>query len=180
MLHGKKKDGGEKKASKRPPPEHAASNPSSQQSATPSLHNAQTSTQSKQLRNRAHSQAQQRQPSSTSRKRKATTSPSQRPATRQRNDFPKLKNEAYIRKTMRIPTPEEYPDAPKNVFKTPGASIRSLAHDHKLAECRSEFTALAGSAHQCTAYYNSAMHNQVVVGEGRTKASHSTSCRRVY
>ena len=180
MLHGRERNGGKKEVSKRPPPEYAASNPSPQQSATPSRRNAQTPTQFKQLSNRAHRQAQQGQLSGMSRKRKATTSPSQRPATRQRSNYPNLKDEAYIRKTMRIPTPEEYPDAPKTVFKTPKASMYSLAQNRGFAECRSEFTVLAADAHQCTAYYNSAMHNQVVVGEGRTKASHSTSCRRVY
>ncbi len=175
MLHGKKRNGGEKEAFTRSPPRHAASTPSSHQSATPSRHNAQTSTQSKQLSNRAYRQVHLEQSSVVSRKRKATASLSQRPATRQRGDAPKLKDEAYIRKTMRIPTPQEYPDAPQNFFKTPKATIYNLTHNRGLAECRSEFTALAGDAHQCTAYYNSATQNQVVLGEGRTKASRSTS-----
>lgn len=175
MLHGKNRNGGEKEAFTRSPAQHTASTPSFHQSATPSRHNAQTSTQPKQLSNRAYSKVHLEQSSVGSRKRKATASLSQRPATRQRGDAPKLKDEAYIRKTMRIPTPQEYPDAPQNFFKTPKATIYNLAHNRGLAECRSEFTALAGDAHQCTAYYNSATHNQVVVGEGRTKASRSTS-----
>ena len=72
---------------------------------------------------------------------------------------------------MRIPTPQDYPNAPQNIFKTPKVSIYHVADG--LAECRSEINTLDESAFQCVAYYNSAMHNQVVVGEGRTKASSS-------
>lgn len=153
-LHGMKRHGAENEASKRLPPERVASNPSYHQSATPSRH-----------------QAQRGQDREFGRKRKATASVSQRPARRQRGNAPELKDEAYIRSTMHMPTPNEYPDAPQDVFKNPRGSIFNLAHGHGLAKCRSETTLLAHDAHQCTAYYISATHNQVVVGEGRTKAS---------
>lgn len=175
MLHGKNRNGGEKEASKRHLPAHAASNPSFQHSADTSHHTAQTSTQSNQRSDRTHKKFEREQPNVSSRKRKATASLSQRPTRRQRGNAPELKDEAYIRSTMHMPTPQEYPDAPKDVFKNPKVSIYNVAHGQGLAECRSEFTALAQGAYQCTAYYNSAMHNQAVVGEGRTKASPSFS-----
>ena len=171
MLHGKNRNGGEKEASNRHPPSHAASNPSIQHSAATSPHTAQNSTQSHQRSDRTHKNFQREQPIFSSRKRKAAASLSQRPARRQRGNAPELKDEAYIRNTMHMPTPQEYPDAPKDVFKNPKVSIYNVAHGQGLAECRSEFTALAQGAYQCTAYYNSAMHNQAVIGEGRTKAS---------
>lgn len=170
MLHGKKRNGGVEEASKGDPPAHAASNPTIQHSVATSHHTAQTSTQSNQRGNRTQKNFQREQPSVPSRKRKAVASLSQRPARRQRGNAPELKDEAYIRSTMRMPTPQEYPDAPKDVFKNPKASIYNVA-GQGIAECRSEFIALAQGAYQCTAYYNSAMQNQAVVGEGRTKAS---------
>lgn len=166
MLHGKKKNGGKDQPSKAP-------NPSSHQSPTPSHHKGRSSVQSQQWINRSRKQAQQGHTDIVGGKRKATASLSQRPARRQRGNDPDLKDEAYVRSTMHIPTPQEYPDAPQDIFKNPKSSIYNIAQG--LAECRSEITALAHGAYQCTAYYTSAMHNQVVVGEGRTKASRSTS-----
>ena len=171
VLHGKKRNGVERETSRGDPPAHAASNPSFQQTAATSRHTAQTSTQSSQRGNQTHKNFQREQPSVSSRKRKAAASLSQRPARRQRGNAPELKDEAYIRSTMHMPTPQEYPDAPKDVFKNPKASMYNVAHGQGFAECRSEFLALAQGAYQCTAYYNSATHNQAVVGEGRTKAS---------
>lgn len=173
MLHGKNRDGGEKEASKRHPPAHSASNPSFQRSAAASHQTAQTSTQFNQRSDRTHRDLQREQPNVSSRKRKAAASLSQRPARRQRGNAPELKDEAHIRSTMHMPTPQEYPDAPIDVFKNPKASIYNVAHGQGVAECRSEFTALAQGAYQCTAYYNSATHNQAVIGEGRTKVGPS-------
>lgn len=173
MLHGKKKDGGEGEASRGDLSTHAASNLSFQQSSATTHHTAQTSTQSSQRGNRTHKNLLREQPSVSSRKRKAVASLSQRPPRRQRGNAPELKDEAYIRSNMHMPTPQDYPDAPKDVFKNPKASMYNVAHGQGLAECRSEFIALAQGAYQCTAYYNSAMHNQAVVGEGRTKVGRS-------
>lgn len=170
MLYGKKENGGEKETSRRPMPEQAASNPSSHHSGVPSHHGAQTSPGSKQS---SKSSKKQSRSEKFSNKRKATASLSDRPARRKRGDASALKDEAYIRSNMRIPTPQDYPNAPQNIFKTPKVSIYNVADG--LAECRSEINALDKYAFQCVAYYNSAMHNQVVVGEGRTKASFSIS-----
>lgn len=167
MLFGKENNGGEKEASKSLPRKHATSNPSSHQTV---MH---SHTQSKQPSEFPRKQAQLRKPAIVSRERKATASLSQRPTRRQRGNAPELKDEAYIRRTMRMPTPQEYPGTPQDGFKQPKVSIYNVANG--LAECRSETTALYQDAYQCTAYYNSAMHNQVVVGEGRTKASCSLS-----
>lgn len=175
MLHGKKRDRGDKEAFNRPQPEHTASDLTSHQSATSSRHNGQTSSQSNQPSDRPQKQSRRGQPGDLSRKRKATASLGRRPARRQRGNTPEIKDEAYIRSTMHMPTPTEYPDAPPDVFKNPKSSIYNLAHGRGLAECRSEITALAEDAYQCTAYYNSATHNQAVIGEGRTKASRSGS-----
>lgn len=169
MLHGKKRDRGDKEAFNRPQPEHTASDLTSHQSATSFRHNGQTSSQSNQPSDRPQKQSRRGQPGDLSRKRKATASLGRRPARRQRGNTPEIKDEAYIRSTMHMPTPTEYPDAPPDVFKNPKSSIYNLAHGRGLAECRSEITALAEDAYQCTAYYNSATHNQAVIGEGRTK-----------
>ena len=177
MLYGKKENGGEKETSRRPMPEQAASNPSSNHSGVPSHHGAQTSTQSKQSSKSTKKQT-MREQAAASRKRKATASLSDRPARRKRGNGQELKDEAYIRSNMRIPTPQDYPNAPPNIFKTPKVSIYSVANG--LAECRSETNALDTYAFQCVAHYNSAMHNQVVVGEGRTKASFSFLLSGVY
>ena len=163
MLHRKKGNDAGNDASKRPSSEHAASQPSSQQSTAPSRRSAQKSTQSQQASKAAHKQIQSRQPRTLDRKRKA----------------PKLKDEAYIRSTMHIPRTKDYPGLPTDIFKNPRACILNIALGCSLAECRTEFTALSNDAFQCTAYYNSAMHSEAVVGEGRTKASHSVSGGRV-
>ena len=175
VLHGKKGSGGGKDAARRSPSEHAATQPSSHQSANASRHNAQKSKQSEQSDNRPNRNHQREQPGTMSRKRKATGPLAQPSSRRQRSNAPKLKDEAYIRSTMRIPTPQEYPNAPEDVFKNPKSSIVRVAHGCQLAECRSEFTALSKDAYQCTVYYNSAMHSEAVVGEGRTQASRSVS-----
>ena len=171
MLHGNRRNGGGKETPNRPPPAHAASNHSPHQSATSSHHNAKTSTPVKlSIHKRSQKQYQRGHTAIGSRKRKATAPLSQRPARRQRGNATELKDEAYIRSSMHIPTPQEYPDAPAFIFKTPKGTIHNSAQG--LAECRTEHILLAKDVHQCTVYYNSAMHNQAVIGEGRTKASH--------
>ena len=172
MLHGEKRKSGEKESPERPSPVPAASTPS-HHSATLSRHNAQTDKHPEQPRNPPQRQAQREQPHVRTGKRKALASLSQRPATRQRGNALELKDEAYIRSTMQMPTPQDYPDAPRDFFKNHKTSMFNIAQN--LATCRSEFTALSHDAHQCTAYYDSAMHNQAVAGEGRTKASLSVS-----
>ena len=163
MLHRKKGNDAGNDASKRPSSKHAASQPASQQSTAPSRRSAQKSTQSQQASKAAHKQIQSRQPRTLNKTRKA----------------PKLKDEAYIRSTMHIPRPDDYPTLRKDLFKNPRTCILNIGLGHCMAECRTEFTALSKDAFQCTAYYDSAMHSEAVVGEGRTKASHSVSGGRV-
>lgn len=173
ILHAKKRIVGEKVASKSSSLDHAPSHPSPHSSAMPSRHNAQQSTRSQQPSNGSRKGHRWEGRGNTNKKRKAAASQSQPSAKRQRSDAPELKDEYYVRRTMRIPTPQEYPNAPKYLLTKPKASIVNVAHGSHLAECRSEFVALANDAHQCTAYYDSAMHNEAVIGEGRTKASRS-------
>lgn len=168
MLHGAKRLEWRKEALKGPPPEHAASNTS--------RHDTQTVTQSERPRKSPPEKAKQRWSGSSSSRRNARPAKpakSAKPAARQRANAPQLKDEAYIRSTMNMPTPKEYPDAPKDVFKHPKSAFYNIAGG--FSECRSELTALAAGAYQCTAYYKSATHNQVVIGEGRTKVRRSNS-----
>ena len=174
VLHGKKGNGGGKDGARRSPSEHAATQPS-HQSNTASRHNVQKSKQSEQSSNRPNRNHQRGKSGTMSRKRKATSPLAQPTSRRQRSNASKLKDEAYIRSTMRMPTPQEYPNAPEDVFKNPRSSIIRVAHGYQLAECRSEITALSKDAYQCTAFYKSAMHSEAVVGEGRTQASLSVS-----
>ena len=125
-------------------------------------------------RHRAHSSVKPAPPGS-SRKRKADDSTSQRPAQRRRGGqdaaHMELKDEAYIRKTMRIPGPEDYPDLPANLFK----NIKGSLHDASqgIAEIQSDIKMLTSyrtmEVFQTTLRYESTVHNEVVIGEGRTK-----------
>ena len=121
-------------------------------------------------RHRVHSSVKPAPPGS-SRKRKADNSISQRPAQRRRGgqDAPhlELKDEAHIRKTMRVPVPEDYPDLPANLFK----QIKGSIHDatQGIAEVQCDIKMLTNQVFQTTLRYKSAVHNEVVIGEGRTK-----------
>ena len=163
MLHGKERNRGEKVASKRPPSEHAPLQPSRGHTRESALNKM---VKSKPLWQGRGSMRKKRERAAASSQREPTAKP-------QRSNALKLKDEAYIRSTMRMPTPQDYPSLPQDVFKTPKTSILSVARGAQLAECRSEFVALSKNAYQCTAYYNSAMHSEAVIGEGRTEASRS-------
>ena len=168
MLHGKERNRGENVASKRTPPEPPR--------LQPSRHRARDSAQSTRRRKKQHWKGRGsnwKKRESAAVERAAAVSQSEPTAKVQRSNAPKLKDEAYIRSTMRMPTPQDYPSLPQDVFKTPRSSILNIAHGFQLAECRSDVVALAKNVYQCTLYYNSAMHNEAVVGEGRTEASRS-------
>ena len=173
MLHGKERSRGGNVASKRTPSEHPL--------LLPSRHGARGSAQSKGGRKKPHweergSSRKKRERAAAERaavERAVAASQSEPTAKLQRSNAPKLKDEAYIRSTMRMPSPQDYPSLPQDVFKTPRGSILSVAHGAQMAECRSEVVALARGVYQCTVYYNSAMHNEAVVGEGRSEASRS-------
>ena len=106
-----------------------------------------------------------------SRKRKADNHNSQRPARRRRGDQDaahlELKDEAYIRKTMRVPVPEDYPELPANLFKQIKASIHNAIQ--AIAEIEPDIKMLTDGVFQTTLRYKSAVHNEVVIGEGRSK-----------
>ena len=107
------------------------------------------------------------------RKRKAAPHPEQRPPRRsrqQRSHAPQtLKDEAYIRRTIHIPTAQDYPQAPEGIFKAPKLAITNGIQG--LATMRSQFVELASDVWRCTLSYESASHNQVVEAEGRSKVS---------
>ena len=173
MLHGKERNQGERIASKRPPLEHAP--------VQPSLGSPQSAALSRRVRKKPNHWA-ERGSMKKKRERAAAEVQSEQAAIAaklQRSNAPKLKDEAYIRSTRRMPTPQDYPSLPQNVFEAPKRSILAVAHGAQLAECRSEIVALAKDAYQCTVHYKSAMHNEAVVGEGRTKASRSILCDEV-
>ena len=121
-------------------------------------------------RHRVHSPVKPAPPGS-SRKRKADNHISQRPARRRRGGKDaahlELKDEAYIRKTMRIPVPEDYPELPAKLFK----QIKGSIHDatQGIAEIESDVKMLTNEVFQTTLRYKSAVHNEVVIGEGRSK-----------
>ena len=176
-LHGKKRDGGGKGAIaniRRPPLEDAPSQPS-HQSAIPSPNDVQKFKFTLSRRSNENPRQPQHREGrgSAGIKRVAIAAQNQPLAKRQRSDATKLKDEAYIRSTMNLPTPQDYPDLPKDVFKAPRKPIAVVAHGNHLAECRSEFVTLSRDAYQCTAYYNSTIHNEAAIGEGRTQASRS-------
>ena len=101
------------------------------------------------------------------RKRKAEEQINPRPA--RKRAIAQLKDEAYMRRTLRIPTSQEYPDLPHDFFKTVKVSIFNAVQG--LAELRSEFRTLEKDANQCTLRFSSVARNEVVVGEGRTNVS---------
>ena len=110
-------------------------------------------------------------PSESSRKRKADDSISQRPARRRRGDQDaahlELKDEAHIRKTMRVPVPEDYPALRAHLFKQIKASIHDATQG--VAEIESDIKMLTDGVFQTTLRYKSAVLNEVVIGEGRSK-----------
>ena len=121
-------------------------------------------------RHRAHPPVKPAPPGS-SRKRKADGFISQRPARRRRGGQDaahlELKDEAHIRKTMRIPVPGDYPALPAHLFKQIKVSIHDATQ--AVAEIESDIKMLTDGVFQTTLRYKSAVHNEVVIGEGRSK-----------
>lgn len=121
-------------------------------------------------RYRAHPSVKPAPPGS-SKKRKADDFISQRPARRRRGGQDaahlELKDEAHIRKTMRVPVPEDYPALPAHLFK----QIKGSLHDatQGVAEIMSEIKMLTDGVFQTTLRYKSPVHDEVVIGEGRSK-----------
>ena len=106
-----------------------------------------------------------------SKKRKADDFISQRPARRRRGGQDakhlELKDEAHIRKTMRVPVPEDYPALPTHLFKHIKGSLNDATQG--VAQIESEIKMLTDGVFQTTLRYKSPVHNEVVIGEGRSK-----------
>jgi hypothetical protein len=111
----------------------------------------------------------------TSKKRKAEASLNQRPAQRQRGNQhalrPEMKDEAYMRRTMHIPTPEDYPNVSPRLFKSLKESLNDATQG--LAKLEFDVKELTNDAFRCTLHYKSAAHEAVVDGEGRSKVRNS-------
>lgn len=78
-----------------------------------------------------------------------------------------LKDEAYVRANMRVPTSQDYPEAPKGIFKTPKDTL--LNGIQGLAKLHAEFLELSSDAWRCTLTFDSASRKEVVESEGRSK-----------
>ena len=108
------------------------------------------------------------------RKRKADTSEDRRPARRQRGGpnlqrkrAANLKDEAWLRGRMHVPTTSDYPDVPEQFFKNPKTALHNVVQG--LATLDSTFVPLAKEAFQCTLRYDSIKRKEVVESEGRSK-----------
>ena len=111
-----------------------------------------------------------------SRKRKADSSEDHRPARRQRGGPgpqrqrpTNLKDEAWLRREMHVPTTSDYPDVPEQFFKNPKLALNSAVQG--LATLDSAFVTLAPEVFQCTLRYESIKRTEIVVAEGRSKVS---------
>ena len=97
-------------------------------------------------------------------KRKAVEDLNQR-----RSQRPRLKDEAYVRGTMHLPTSNDYPKLGSNFFKNTKASV--INRTQGLAKLHSDFKDLADNISECTLHFTSAVRNEVVTGEGRTRVN---------
>lgn len=163
MLHGRRRHG--RDASIMQP--HEQSEPNLAHQPTSMSHANRAMPNQSRLSNHREQKLNSMAKASSGNKRKAKSPHGPSPSQRKRVEHPTLRDEAYIRSTMHIPTLSEYPDAPALVFKQPKASIIHAVQG--LAECRSEFKQLTRDAFKCTLYFNSTAQSEVVVGEGRTQ-----------
>lgn len=98
------------------------------------------------------------------------------PSRRQRRNQPKmpLKDESYIRSTMHVPSPQEYPELPSELFVNP----KPVLHDviQGAGHILSEFASIAGKSaggHRCTLTCESygTFESITAVGEGTNKVT---------
>ena len=108
------------------------------------------------------------------RKRKADSYEEHRLARRQRvgaalqkQRAPDLKDEAWLRRTMHVPTTTDYPDISEKFFKDPKPSLINAVQG--LASLMPTFVTLAHEVFQCILRYESVARTEVVEGEGRSK-----------
>ena len=179
MLHGKRGQSGStiQEASSRTISQNRsthAANATSQRS--PAKSQQTTSPQSPPRHSKKQQRPEQRildqfAPLLSGKKRKADQAINQRPARRRRDDRGtarlQLKDEAFIRKTMRVPTPEEYPNLSRNFFKEIKSSIHNATQG--FAEIQADTRMLTGEVFQTTLHFKTTAHDEVVVGEGRSK-----------
>lgn len=78
-----------------------------------------------------------------------------------------LRDEAWLRKEIHVPTTSDYPDVPEKFFKQPKSSLFDAIQG--LSDLKSTFTTLAREVYLCTLRYESLARNVVVEGEGRSK-----------
>ena len=178
MLHGKRS--GQRPVSKESPSSHTSDRQASRATTTAWQKNPKSqpvkavnppqSASNSSPRHRAHPSVKPAPPGF-SRKRKAVDYVSQRPARRRRGGQDaahlELKDEAHIRKTMRIPVPEDYPALPAHLFKQIKGSIYNATQGVAEIECDTQM--LKDGVFQSTLRYKSVVHNEVVIGEGRSK-----------
>lgn len=158
ILHGHLRSqggNGANKTSQKQPDHKATAN----QQTLPPHHKNQPSQRNQHLLQRHF-----RDHSDRGRKRKAEEQLNQHGA--RKRATPQLKDEAYMRKNLRIPTSQEYPGLPSDFFKNVKVSVFNAVQG--LAELKSEFKNFAADAHECTLRFKSAARDEVVVGEGRT------------
>lgn len=98
-------------------------------------------------------------------KRKAESHEDPRSARRQRG--PDLKDEAWLRRTMHVPTIADYPDLREGFFKEPKSSLINATQG--LATLESKFVTLHDGIFQCTLRYESVTRTEIVEAEGRSK-----------
>ena len=80
-----------------------------------------------------------------------------------------LKDEAYIRSSMHVPTARDYPDAPRKLFKMPKSGLHDMLQG--TVEMTSTFMLLSSNAFKCTLSFDSQAQKEVVEGEGKSKVS---------
>ena len=97
-----------------------------------------------------------------------TTKPRGSPPVQQRRKDPvALKDEVYFRKTMHIPTQEDYPNLKASIFQNPLGTIESCLSNGTFAQ---EVKKSAPGVFQCTFTCNG-LDIEPVTGEGFTKVS---------
>ncbi len=166
MLHGGRKGGGSNNTNK-----------SSNVHKAPNPHSSQAESSQNPRLSYQYARSQRPQPDrkeafrNSNRKRKAEEATAQRSSRRPRVSSapPALKDEAYIRRTMHIPTPKDYPQAGPEIFKNPKAAINDGTQG--LATLDHQYKMIAQDVWQLTLAYKSPGRTESVIAEGRSKVS---------
>lgn len=80
-----------------------------------------------------------------------------------------FKDEAYVRRTMHVPSPKDYPEARRELFTSPKSYLIRLTQG--IASFNSNFTEQTKHMFRCDLTYDSAAHKISVDAQGRTKVS---------